>query len=357
MFRLSRLDVDACSRSVQELYSEASPAQFPNHVLAILSRLVPVEYATYNEFTPRRKQLVVHYFPEQPEIQSLVPQFAATIHSHPLFAHYENAEPFPQKISDLVSFRQFTQTPVYQEYYRRIGIKHQMVFSVSGGGETKIGLAFNRRLQDFSERDRSVLAFLSPHITQAFHNARIAGEMAVNLERIGQGLGEINRAVVLVEADGRIRWSSPVAREWLAELFPEECAAMARLPGSVRRRLNELTRPGADVSRAFCQMQFTAASGHRLVAYCGRAGAGMFIIAMTRERPQIEAGAASSFGLTPREAEILFWISEAKANPEIAAILGISPRTVHKHVENLFAKLGVNSRFEAQRLGWELRRL
>lgn len=355
--KLSGQDVDACSRCLRQLYGEMSPDQFPGRVFAMLSGLVPVEYATYNEHTPRRNQIAVHYFPDRPEIQPLVPQFAATFHTHPLFDHYQQTDPFPKKISDVASFREFAQTPVYQEYYRHIGVKHQMVFSVSGGGETKIGLALNRRLRDFSERDRSVLAFLSPHITQAFHNARIANEMAVNLERIGEGLGEINRAVVLVEADGRIRWSSPVAREWLTELFPEECAAMTRLPGTLKRRLDDLARRGADMSRAFCQIQFSAASGHRLVAYCGRAGEGTFIIAMTRERAQIDAGAASSFGLTPREAEMLFWISEAKANPDIAAILGISPRTVHKHVEHLFTKLGVNSRFEAQRLGWELRRL
>jgi DNA-binding CsgD family transcriptional regulator len=355
--RLSNQDFDACSRGLRELYAEVSTAQFPNQVLKLLAGLVPVEHATYNELTPRQKQLVVHYFPERPDIQALVPQFAATLHTHPLYDHYVGAEPLPKKISDATSFRQLAETPVYQEYYRLIGIKHQMVFSVKGAGETKIGLALNRRLRDFSERDRSVLSFLSPHITQAFHNARITSEMAVNLERVGEGLGEINRAVILVEADGRIRWLSHLAREWLAELFPGDYTPASDLPGILKGRLIEFAKAGTAASRLFCQFQFAGALGHRLVAYCGRAGKSMFIIAMTRERPSIEAGDANSLGLTPRESEILFWISEAKANPEIASILGISPRTVHKHVEHLFAKLGINSRFEAQRLGWELRRL
>jgi len=125
----------------------------------------------------------------------------------------------------------------------------------------------------------------------------------------------------------------------------------------LRRRLGEFTRPGRDLGRSFFQLQFAAPTGDRLAVYCGPAGADMFLVAMTRERARIEQATARSLGLTPREAEILFWISEAKANPEMAAILGISPRTVHKHVEHLFAKLGVASRFEAQRLGWELRRL
>ena len=48
--------------------------------------------------------------------------------------------------------------------------------------------------------------------------------------------------------------------------------------------------------------------------------------------------------LTSREAEVVRWVSEGKRNGEIAIILGISLRTVEKHVENLFAKLGVETR-------------
>ena len=71
----------------------------------------------------------------------------------------------------------------------------------------------------------------------------------------------------------------------------------------------------------------------------------------------IDPATSAALGLTGREAEILFWISESKTNPEIATVLGISPRTIHKHVEHLFAKLNVANRLEAQRLGLELRRI
>ena len=51
--------------------------------------------------------------------------------------------------------------------------------------------------------------------------------------------------------------------------------------------------------------------------------------------------------LTRRENEVLEWIAQGKSNPEIAIILGLSVRTVYKHVENLFAKLGVECRGQA----------
>jgi DNA-binding CsgD family transcriptional regulator len=52
-------------------------------------------------------------------------------------------------------------------------------------------------------------------------------------------------------------------------------------------------------------------------------------------------------GLTPRESEILDLVAEGKTNPEIAEILGIAPTTVRRHLENVYAKLGVHTRTAA----------
>lgn len=70
--------------------------------------------------------------------------------------------------------------------------------------------------------------------------------------------------------------------------------------------------------------------------------------AATAEPAQLEA-----LGLTPREAEILLWVSQGKTNPEIAMILGIGLTTVKKHLEAIFAKLGVENRTSAAALALE----
>jgi DNA-binding CsgD family transcriptional regulator len=51
--------------------------------------------------------------------------------------------------------------------------------------------------------------------------------------------------------------------------------------------------------------------------------------------------------LTSRESEVLLWVSRGKANREIGEILTISPRTVNKHLEQIFVKLGVENRASA----------
>ena len=53
------------------------------------------------------------------------------------------------------------------------------------------------------------------------------------------------------------------------------------------------------------------------------------------------------FGLTTREAEVLIWLVRGKSNRDIATILNLSPRTVDKHLEAVFRKLGVENRTSA----------
>jgi DNA-binding NarL/FixJ family response regulator len=62
---------------------------------------------------------------------------------------------------------------------------------------------------------------------------------------------------------------------------------------------------------------------------------------------------APALGLTPREAELLSWVVQGKTNPEIAIILDIKLTTVKKHLESIFAKLGVENRTAAVTLALE----
>ena len=57
--------------------------------------------------------------------------------------------------------------------------------------------------------------------------------------------------------------------------------------------------------------------------------------------------ALASLALTPREAEVLFWISQGKSNHDIGIILGTKTGTICKHVEHIFGKLNVENRTAA----------
>jgi DNA-binding CsgD family transcriptional regulator len=72
---------------------------------------------------------------------------------------------------------------------------------------------------------------------------------------------------------------------------------------------------------------------------------------MRIENRSVDPGpkALRALGLTQREAEVLYWITEGKTNPEIAIILQAAPETVKKHAANLYGKLGVPTRTSAAR--------
>jgi DNA-binding CsgD family transcriptional regulator len=66
--------------------------------------------------------------------------------------------------------------------------------------------------------------------------------------------------------------------------------------------------------------------------------------------PQSDQRAVRAFAslkLTPREAEVLFWISQGKSNHDIGVILGARTGTVCKHVEHILSKLNVENRTAA----------
>jgi len=56
---------------------------------------------------------------------------------------------------------------------------------------------------------------------------------------------------------------------------------------------------------------------------------------------------AEFMGLSRRELDVLSWVAEGKTNAEIGFLLGLSPRTVQKHLEHIFQKLGVETRTAA----------
>jgi DNA-binding CsgD family transcriptional regulator len=68
----------------------------------------------------------------------------------------------------------------------------------------------------------------------------------------------------------------------------------------------------------------------------------------------VPTGAFADRGLTARETDVLVLVARGRSNRDTAAILGVSPRTVQKHLENCFRKLGVSDRSAAAELVWQV---
>ena len=94
---------------------------------------------------------------------------------------------------------------------------------------------------------------------------------------------------------------------------------------------------------------FSEATGLPLtLSLLGTIGADEYLFRLTSANRQSEDEILrQSFSLTHRESEVLLWIAKGKANRDIGEILGLSARTVNKHLEQIYVKLGVENRASA----------
>ncbi|WP_438481139.1 response regulator [Oleiharenicola lentus] len=96
---------------------------------------------------------------------------------------------------------------------------------------------------------------------------------------------------------------------------------------------------------------FVLAEGAALLTFTrvapGKQPQNQQLVYLSEKSPPPSPEMLHPLGLTPRENEILFWIAQGKTSPEIGIILGSAPSTVKKHVENITAKLGVETRLAA----------
>ncbi|MBI3801746.1 MAG: helix-turn-helix transcriptional regulator [Deltaproteobacteria bacterium] len=79
-----------------------------------------------------------------------------------------------------------------------------------------------------------------------------------------------------------------------------------------------------------------------------------YLLLLEERPPPLSVGVLAPLGLTSRETEVLFWVMQGKTNLEIATILEARSRTVQKHLERIYRKLGVETRTAAARQALEM---
>ena len=169
-------------------------------------------------------------------------------------------------------------------------------------------------------------------------NARIANGTRVALDATG-------RFLLATDRTGRFLWCTPKAKQLLAELFPAHSDQGASLPAEVVQQLLQLRREGPK-SQARSALEV---GGRRLeISVLSPIGPDELLFRLTEvSTAGDEQFLQQTLSLTSRESEVLLWISRGKSNREIGEILTISPRTVNKHLEQIFVKLGVENRASA----------
>ena len=193
------------------------------------------------------------------------------------------------------------------------------------------------------------------YVTKPIKPKEVLARMAVHLQgarekrQARNALDAFGYASITVRAsDGRLMWQTPLARALLLRYYGSEA------PQTPEPVLKWLRHHVADAVALIEPPRLSIESGPRRLTFRlhqqigDSEGGGDWLIIMREvsDASVIEA-ITLSFRLTPKEAEVLYWVVKGKINRDIGDIVGSSPMTVKKHLERVFAKLGVETRTAA----------
>ncbi|KEA61785.1 Two-component response regulator [Marinobacterium lacunae] len=165
-------------------------------------------------------------------------------------------------------------------------------------------------------------------------NARLANSARSALDSLGQHL-------LTVSDDGHIRWATPQTHALLARARADEAWQHKHLAPQIRYWLDHT--PQVEEQLSLEGLDYPLAL--KLISHEGNGEKLMKLLDL--QRTDGAAMLREKLDLTERESQVLFWIANGKTNREAAEILEMSPRTVNKHLEQIFPKLGVENRTAA----------
>jgi len=173
---------------------------------------------------------------------------------------------------------------------------------------------------------------LAARIRVHLGNARTTRSALTALDSVGTRL-------LSCDDGGKIGWATPEAQRLLDELDLAAVEAMRDL-------LREMALAGPSTGDS--RTTFDCGGQRFLVTLLGPAAPDEHLFKLTRSTQGMEPQLLQkAFGLTPREADVLLWTARGKSNKDMSQILNISARTVNKHLEQIFIKIGVENRASA----------
>jgi DNA-binding CsgD family transcriptional regulator len=347
MSDLTSRDLQSLTRFLATLYAVSSREAYINVILVGIKSLISCSYTSYNEIDlPARQIFYKSHGIDQALYQSIQPTFKAYVHQHPWGQRVLTTPDYGVRtLSDFMPDRCFRGLDLYQEYYRHVGISRQLGVSLSVPPGLFIPIVINRDGREYGSRERQTIDALRPHLTQAFHNAHAWDRLIEQRSSLQRLFRTLNKAVVETDRYGKILWTSPGTEDILARhgLTPSShlpSPLLDWLLNSVRRR-----EPQSILALPITPLRLRTAGGtltvHQLNAAEG-------IRVLLEDRP-VAPSIKEQIGLqlSARELEVLRLLATGKGNNQIALILGISSRTVQKHLERIYEKLGVENRTAA----------
>lgn len=159
-------------------------------------------------------------------------------------------------------------------------------------------------------------------------------------------LDSTGRFLIATDETGHLLWWTPQAGRLLGAIVGGRPAAGTPMPAAIA----SLAAEAAAGARP-APVSVTPAGEPALavtVGFVGPLGQGQLLLHLTQEAAALDdTTLRDRLNISDREAQVLTWIAQGKSNRDIGDILGLSPRTINKHLERIFKKIGVENRTSA----------
>lgn len=153
------------------------------------------------------------------------------------------------------------------------------------------------------------------------------------------GLPSATRALIVASPRGAVQFASERAVTWVSKMF-DTAGPLKRLPHPLTRWLTQCAQGGQPLP----YLAADRAGRIRIDVLYTEGNSMCLLLEKTSAR---RASMQEMRPLTKREAEVLSWVARGKSNAEIATILDVCTKTVDKHLERIYPKLGVENRTAA----------
>lgn len=322
---------------------------FPRTAARLLRELIPCDHAGYNAIDLGSGRATVVADPAQAVFDGGPELLGRLAHQNPIIVRAHEGERSVMRLSDFLSRRALHATELYHDVYRLISLEYQLGIQLPpvrrglGRPQEIVGLSLARQRRDFTNAERWLLSEISGHFAATLERLH---ELALLRALVDEAVDQEGRWVVLIDPrDSTIAWASPAATRGL------QLAVGATLPAALRMwvRGERARRRQESAERA------GKLNGDSVVLIDDRRMRASLVPDVYPELDALHLSADTApdtealcaLGLTKRQAEVHALALKGYTSQQIADLLFLSRRTVEKHFEAIYQRLGVSNRTQA----------
>ena len=327
-----------------KVYDFESGVSFKDHLLKVFEACIPatiLSYAVTDLESGRMELKEIRHLragavPPLQKVNKLMKH-------HPFLDYFIDDSAGPVlAIADLLSDTEWKRGIVYEQLHRPQGTLHDTSIRFYYGSKCISVHFFD--LEPLDLDNRRLLTLISPHLAPAYRS--------YSMQYQG-GLGMVPDHVVILDPAGHVLECTEKSRALLGRHFPGFSKGSALgLPVPVeewvRSKAGSCSAGEGAVSNV--TRKVFSRRGELSLEFSLHRGDHCMLLVLEERRVVRMVDVLLGYGLTPREAQVMIWVTQGKQNSEVATILDIRSATVRKHVEHILQKLHCETRGAAAQL-------